>query len=52
MLKRDSVVSDAAERDGRTLRGLHLEPTSMQAIVPSYLWRFRRTGQFKTGRFA
>jgi len=24
----------------------------MEAIVPSYLWRFRKTGQFKTGRFA
>jgi NADH dehydrogenase len=47
MLKRDSVVTDAAERDGRTLRGLHLEPTSMQAIVPSYLWRFRPRGQFQ-----
>jgi NADH dehydrogenase len=47
MLKRDSVVSDAAEHEGRTLRGLHLEPTSMQAIVPSYLWRFRSRGQFQ-----
>jgi NADH dehydrogenase len=47
MLKRDSVVTDAAEREGRTLRGLHLEPTSMQAIVPSYLWRFRSRGQFQ-----
>jgi len=24
----------------------------MATIVPSYLWRFRKTGQFKTGRFA
>jgi hypothetical protein len=24
----------------------------MEVIVPSYLWRFRKTGQFKTGRFA
>jgi NADH dehydrogenase len=47
LLRRDSVVSEAAERDGRTLRGLGLEPTSMQAIVPSYLWRFRRAGQFQ-----
>jgi len=47
LLRRDSVVSDEATRDGRTLRGLGLEPTSMQAIVPSYLWRFRRTGQFQ-----
>jgi NADH dehydrogenase len=47
LLKRDSVVSDDAEREGRTLRGLAIERTSMQAIVPSYLWRFRRTGQFQ-----
>jgi NADH dehydrogenase len=47
LLRRDSVVSDAAEQEGRTLKGLHLEPTSMQAIVPSYLWRHRRSGQFQ-----
>jgi NADH dehydrogenase len=47
LLRRDSVVSDAAAREARTLHGLGIEPTSMQAIVPSYLWRFRRTGQFK-----
>jgi len=47
LLRRDSVVSEAATREGRTLRGLGIESTSMQAIVPSYLWRFRRTGQFQ-----
>jgi len=47
LLRRDSVVSDAAIHEARTLRGLGLEPTSMQAIVPSYLWRFRRSGQFQ-----
>jgi len=47
LLRRDSVVSEAATREDRTLRGLGIESTSMQAIVPSYLWRFRRTGQFQ-----
>jgi NADH dehydrogenase len=47
LLKRDSVVSADATRDGRTLRALGIETTSMQAIVPSYLWRFRRSGQFE-----
>jgi NADH dehydrogenase len=47
LLKRDSVVSDAAKDEGRTLAGLGIEPTSMQAIVPSYLWRFRPAGQFQ-----
>jgi uncharacterized protein YbjT (DUF2867 family) len=47
LLRRDSIVSEAATRENRTLRGLGIEPTSMQAIVPSYLWRFRRSGQFQ-----
>jgi uncharacterized protein YbjT (DUF2867 family) len=50
LLKADSVVSQAAIRDGRTLAGLGIETTSLQAIVPSYLWRFRRSGQFKQPR--
>ena len=52
LLKCDNVVSPAAERDGRTLHGLGIVPTAMEVIVPSYLWRFRKTGQFKTRRFA
>jgi NADH dehydrogenase len=52
LLKTDNVVSAAAISEGRTLRGLGIEPTAMEAIVPTYLWRFRKTGQFKTGRFA
>jgi hypothetical protein len=46
LLKCDNVVSDAAKRDGRTLEGLSIRPESMEAIVPTYLWRFRKTGQF------
>ena len=37
---------------GRTLQGLGITPRPIEAIVPSYLWRFRKTGQFRTGRFA
>ena len=51
-LKVDNVVSAAAEAEGRTLRALGIEPTAVATIVPSYLWRLRKTGQFKTGRFA
>ena len=51
-LKVDNIVSAAAETEGRTLRGLGIEPVAMATIVPSYLWRFRKTGQFRTGRFA
>jgi uncharacterized protein YbjT (DUF2867 family) len=46
LLKRDNVVSDDAKRDGRTLEGLGIIPETMDAIVPTYLWRFRKTGQF------
>ena len=52
MLKVDNVVSEASIRDGLTLQGLGLTPTSYEAIVPSYLWRFRKTGQFRADRFA
>jgi uncharacterized protein YbjT (DUF2867 family) len=52
LLKTDNVVSVAAIVDGRTLEGLGIAPAAMESIVPSYLWRFRKTGQFKTGRFA
>ncbi len=46
LLKQDNVVSDAALREGRTLQGLGIEPRSVETIVPSYLWRYRNTGQF------
>jgi len=52
LLKTDNVVSPAAEHEGRTLAALGIAPTAMEVIVPSYLWRFRKTGQFRTGRFA
>ncbi len=47
LLKQDNVVSAVAERDGRTLAGLGIAPHSVPAIVPSYLWRFRKSGQFR-----
>ena len=46
LLRYDNVVSDTAKREGRTLEGLGIVPRSAEAIVPSYLWRFRKTGQF------
>lgn len=42
----DNVVSDAAIKDERTLEAFGIEPTSMDTILPSYMWRFRRNGQF------
>jgi uncharacterized protein YbjT (DUF2867 family) len=46
LLKRDNVVAAAAPSEGRTLEALGIVPESMAAIVPTYLWRFRKTGQF------
>ena len=46
LLRTDNVVSDAAKANGRTLAGLGVEPELIEAIVPAYLWRFRKTGQF------
>jgi NADH dehydrogenase len=48
MLKTDNVVSPDAAREKRTFEGLGIEPRAMSAIVPSYLWRFRKTGQFRS----
>lgn len=46
MLKTDNVVSEAAASERRTLQGLGINPTAMRAILPSYLWRYRKAGQF------
>jgi uncharacterized protein YbjT (DUF2867 family) len=46
LLRYDNVVSDEVRREGRTLEGLGIVPRSVAAIVPAYLWRFRKTGQF------
>jgi NADH dehydrogenase len=48
LLRGDVVVSEEAKREGRTLEAIGIEPLlPMAAIVPSYLWRFRKSGQFK-----
>ena len=47
LLERDNVVSAAAENQRRTFAAFAIDPASMMAVVPSYLWRFRRTGQFR-----
>lgn len=41
-LESDNVVADGAEG----LEALGVEPTGIEAIAPSYLWRYRRGGQF------
>jgi uncharacterized protein YbjT (DUF2867 family) len=46
LLKTDNVVSEAAAREGRNLAGLGITGQSIQGIVPSYLYRYRKAGQF------
>lgn len=46
MLKVDDVVSSSAEAEGRTLKGLGVVTRSFEAVVPSYLYRYRKAGQF------
>ena len=46
LLKTDNTVSDAARRERRTLEGLGITARSIQAVVPSYLYRYRKAGQF------
>ena len=41
-LKSDNVVADGA----LTLADLGITPDAVEAVVPSYLWRFRAKGQF------
>jgi uncharacterized protein YbjT (DUF2867 family) len=46
LLKHDNVVSEAARAEGRTLEGLGIHPQSLESVAPTYLWRFRKQGQF------
>ena len=46
LLKHDNVVSAAAEIEGRTLKGLGIAARSIESVVPSYLYRYRKAGQF------
>jgi NADH dehydrogenase len=48
----DNIVSEAARREGRTLAAFRKDPTSLAAILPTYLVRFRRYGQFEPRRLA
>ena len=50
LLRTDNIVSRAAQSDGRTLDGLGIVPDSMEAVAPTYLWRFRKTGQYDQRR--
>jgi uncharacterized protein YbjT (DUF2867 family) len=50
LLETDNVVSYAAVKDGRTLPGIGIAPSSLASILPTYLWRFRKSGQYQPGK--
>lgn len=52
MLQGDNVVSAEAKAAGLTLEGLGITPQAVEAIVPGYLERFRKSGQFQHSRTA
>jgi uncharacterized protein YbjT (DUF2867 family) len=50
LLRRDNVVSGQASAEGRTLAGLKIAPESFETLVPTYLARYRKFGQFTEQR--
>ncbi|KKB78710.1 3-beta hydroxysteroid dehydrogenase [Devosia soli] len=42
----DNIVSPEAIKDKRTFAAFGIEPTSMDTVLPEYMWRFRKHGQF------
>lgn len=47
LLRSDNVVSAEALAAGDTLEGLGIVPTAPETILSTYLYRFRRTGQYE-----
>jgi uncharacterized protein YbjT (DUF2867 family) len=46
LLRHDNIVSPLAQAEGRTFSGLGITPEAFETFVPSYLYRYRKTGQF------
>ena len=46
MLETDNVVSEQAQKQGWTLDGLDIKPETIASQVPSYLFRYKKFGQF------
>lgn len=52
LLRHDNVVSEAAKSAALTLEGLGVAPKAIESIVPGYLYRYRKTGQYQAQRLA
>jgi NADH dehydrogenase len=50
LLRHDNVVSAEAIAAGRTLDALGIGPETIGAVVPTYLYRYRKTGQYADER--
>ena len=50
LLKTDNVVSEAATSEGRDLASLGIAAQGIRGIVPSYLYRYRKAGQFTASK--
>ena len=48
VLKSDNVVSAMAQAEGRDLKGLGIKSRGIEGIVSTYLYRYRKAGQFST----
>lgn len=46
-LQHDNVISEAAENEKRTLKAFGVAPTPMDDVLPDYMWRFRKHGEFE-----
>jgi NADH dehydrogenase len=46
LLKSDNIVSAKAQSEGRALQAFGIEPTSVEAVLPSYVVRYRPQGQY------
>lgn len=46
LLKHDNIVSEASAKNGLVLENLGVSGTAMETVVPAYLYRFRKAGQF------
>ncbi|SDG24482.1 complex I NDUFA9 subunit family protein [Pelagibacterium luteolum] len=42
----DNVVSEEAKKQKRTLEAFAIAPTTLDAVLPTYMWRFRKHGEF------
>ncbi len=47
LLQSDNVVSEDAKKQKRTLGAFGVDATTMSSILPTYLWRFRKNGQYE-----